>query len=52
MWPDGKDVDEAKKIDTDGTPYTSLCYNVAKQREGARDLRGIFKFKNHIGLFI
>lgn len=52
MWPDGKDVDEAKMIDTDGTPYTSLCYNVAKQREGARDQKGIFKFKNHIGLFI
>jgi len=52
MWPDGKDVDEAKKIDTDGTPYTSLCYNVAKQREGERDQRGIFKFKNHVGLFV
>lgn len=52
MWPDGKDVDEAKKIDTDGSPYVSLCYNVAKQREGERDQKGIFKFKNHVGLFV
>jgi len=52
MWPDGKDVDEAKNIDTDGSPYVSLCYNVAKQREGERDQKGIFKFKNHVGLFV
>ena len=51
MWPDGKDVDEAKKIDSDGSPYVSLCYNVAKQREGERDQKGIFKFANHVGLF-
>jgi len=51
MWPDGADVDEAKRIDGSGKPYVSLKYNIAKNREGERDQKGKFLFYNHIGRF-
>jgi len=51
MWPDGKDVDEARKIDAEGKPYVSLKYNIAKQREGERDVKGTLKFISHYGRF-
>jgi replicative DNA helicase len=51
MWPDGTDVDDAKKIDSLGRPYTSLKYNIAKQREGERDQKGTLQFRNNIGRF-
>ena len=47
----GKDVDEARRVDAEHGAYVSLKYNIAKQREGARDLKGKFIFKNHIGRF-
>jgi replicative DNA helicase len=51
LWPDGKDVDEARRSDAEHGSYVSLKYNIAKQREGARDVKGKFIFKNHIGRF-
>lgn len=51
MWPDGADVDEAKRVDGAGKPYVSLKYNIAKNREGERDQKGKFLFYNHIGRF-
>ena len=51
MWPDGVDVDDARKIDGTGSPYVSLKYNLAKCREGERDQKGKFMFRNHIGRF-
>lgn len=51
MWPNGKDVDEAKRIDANGKPFIELRYNIAKQREGERDVKGTLKFINHFGRF-
>ena len=51
LWPDGKDVDEARRSDAEHGSYVSLKYNIAKQREGARDVKGKLIFKNHIGRF-
>ncbi len=51
LWPDGKDVDDARKTDAEHGSYVSLKYNIAKQREGERDVKGKFIFKNHIGRF-
>lgn len=49
MWPKGGDVESAKKVDSLG-PYTELQYSVAKNREGERDVRGIFKLYHCVGI--
>ena len=49
MWPEGGDVESAKKLDSVG-PYTELQYSVAKNREGERDVRGIFKLYHCVGI--
>jgi replicative DNA helicase len=49
MWPEGGDVESAKKFDSVG-PYTELQYSVAKNREGERDVRGIFKLYHCVGI--
>ena len=49
MWPKGGDVESAKKVDAVG-PYTELQYSVAKNREGERDVRGIFKLYHCVGI--
>ena len=49
MWPEGGDVESAKKVDSTG-PYTELQYSVAKNREGERDVRGIFKLYHCVGI--
>jgi replicative DNA helicase len=49
MWPEGGDVESAKKVDSVG-PYTELQYSVAKNREGERDVRGIFKLYHCVGI--
>lgn len=49
MWPEGGDVETAKKFDSVG-PYTELQYSVAKNREGERDVRGIFKLYHCVGI--
>ena len=51
MWPDGVDVDDARRFDADNTPYVSLKYNIAKNREGERDVKGKLKFLNQTGRF-
>jgi replicative DNA helicase len=50
MWPKEGDVDASKKVDNYGS-YVEMQYNVAKNREGDRDVKGIFKFRNTIGRF-
>lgn len=50
MWPKEGDVDSSRKVDNYG-PYVEMQYNVAKNREGDRDVKGIFKFRNAIGRF-
>ena len=49
MWPKGGDVESAKQVDAVG-PYTELQYSVAKNREGERDVRGIFKLYHCVGI--
>ncbi len=51
LWPDGKDVDDARHVDAEHGSYVSIKYNIAKQREGDRDVKGKFAFKSHIGRF-
>jgi len=50
MWPKEGDVDSSRMVDNHG-PYVAMQYNVAKNREGDRDVKGIFKFRNTIGRF-
>jgi len=50
MWPKEGDVDSSRRVDKNG-PYVEMQYNVAKNREGDRDVKGIFKFRNAIGRF-
>lgn len=51
MYPHGGDVDTCRETGSDGSSYLRMDYNVAKNREGERDLKGHFKFLNHIGRF-
>lgn len=51
MYPSGGDVDHCRKVDANGVHYLAMDYNVAKNREGERDLKGTFKFVNSIGRF-
>lgn len=51
MYPSGGDIDHARKTDGKGVPYIDMEYNVAKNREGERDLKGNFKFVNQTGRF-
>jgi hypothetical protein len=52
LWPNGSDTKEATVYNdpVNGT-HISIKYNIAKQREGQRDLYGKFVFQNHIGRF-
>jgi replicative DNA helicase len=51
MWPRGGDMDSCKVMLKGGESYLEMDYNIAKNREGERDLKGRFKFLNHIGRF-
>jgi replicative DNA helicase len=51
MWPRGGSVDHCRETDANGVSYLAMDYNVAKNREGERDLHGTFTFLNHIGRF-
>lgn len=52
LWPDGKDTNDATvHNDPQHGTYISIKYNIAKQREGARDQYGKFVFKNSLGRF-
>lgn len=50
MWPKEGDIDSSRKLDKFGS-YVEMQYNVAKNREGERDVKGIFEFRNTIGRF-
>tara|TARA_A100000171_G_scaffold81_1_gene93 strand:+ start:6657 stop:7970 length:1314 start_codon:yes stop_codon:yes gene_type:complete len=51
MSPNGGDIDHCRRHLDNGVTYLEMDYNVAKNREGERDLKGKFKFLNHIGRF-
>jgi len=50
LWPKEGDVEASKTLDNYG-PYIEMMYNVAKNREGERDVKGIFKFRHFVGRF-
>ena len=50
MWAENGDIEESKRLDGLGS-YISMKYNVAKNREGERDVKGKFKFYTSRGIF-
>jgi len=50
MYPSGGDVESSKDTDYQGA-YTNLSYELAKNREGERDIGGFFKFYHCTGRF-
>jgi len=50
MWPENNDMEMSKRIDGSGS-YINMKYNIAKNREGERDVSGQFKFYHTKGLF-
>ena len=50
MWPENGDIEASKRLDGNG-PYVNMKYNIAKNREGERDVKGKFKFYHSKGLF-
>ena len=50
MYPSNGDVDSSKSQDARGG-YTNLTYEIAKNREGERDIGGKFKFYHCTGRF-
>jgi replicative DNA helicase len=50
LWPKEGDIESSKTLDSYG-PYVEMMYNVAKNREGERDVKGIFKFRHFVGRF-
>ena len=50
MWAENDDVEASKRLDGLGS-YISMKYNVAKNREGERDVKGKFKFYTSRGIF-
>jgi replicative DNA helicase len=52
MYPQGGDIDSCRRVDQKtGKSYLEMEYNVAKNREGERDLKGRFRFINSTGRF-
>jgi replicative DNA helicase len=50
MWAENDDIEASKRLDGLGS-YISMKYNVAKNREGERDVKGKFKFYTSRGIF-
>jgi len=50
MWAENDDIEASKRLDGLGS-YISMKYNVAKNREGERDVKGKFKFYTNRGIF-
>ena len=50
MWPANNDIEASKNVDSHGA-YINMKYNIAKNREGERDIKGNFKFYHTKGLF-
>ena len=51
MWAEEGDIQMSKSLDGNGT-YVRMKYNIAKNREGERDVQGRFKFYSDRGVFI
>ena len=51
MYPSKGDVESSKDVDSQGS-FTSLNYELAKNREGERDIGGFFKFYHCTGRFV
>ncbi len=51
MWAEDDDIESSKRLDGMGS-YISMKYNIAKNREGERDVKGKFKFYHTKGLFL
>jgi replicative DNA helicase len=51
MWAENDDIEASKRLDGLGS-YISMKYNVAKNREGERDVKGKFKFYTSRGIFV
>ena len=52
MYPKNVDLAQSKKLDKNGKPYVELEYKLVKNREGERDVGGIFVFDNYVGRFL
>ena len=50
MYPEGMCMNRATRVDSEGE-YKNMIYKIGKNREGERDLMGLFKFYNHYGRF-
>ena len=50
MYPTEGDFEASKEIDDKG-PYTKMYYDIAKNREGQRDIGGLLKFYHCLGRF-
>jgi len=50
MYPTEGDFESSKEFDNKGA-YTKMYYEIAKNREGERDIGGMFKFYHCIGRF-
>lgn len=50
MWPANNDIEASKNVDSNGA-FINMKYNIAKNREGERDIKGNFKFYHTKGLF-
>ena len=51
MWAEDDDIESSKRLDGMGS-YISMKYNIAKNREGERDVKGKFKFYHTRGIFL
>lgn len=51
MWAEKDDIEMSKDVDGIG-PFISMTYNIAKNREGERDVKGRFKFYHTRGIFV
>lgn len=50
MWSEKDDIEMSKDVDGWGH-HIRMVYNIAKNREGERDVKGLLKFYNTQGLF-
>ena len=50
MYPTDGDFESSKEVDDKG-PYTKMYYEIAKNREGQRDIGGLLKFYHCLGRF-
>ena len=51
MWAEEGDIQMSKSLDGNGS-YIRMVYNIAKNREGERDVQGKLKFYANRGVFV